>query len=41
LVGVIRRFLQVEKEATVENKVGEDNVGHKHFEMILLRHVST
>ena len=34
LVGVIRRFLQGVKEATVEDVVGEDNVGHKHFKMI-------
>ena len=34
LVGVIRRFLQGVKEATVEDVVGKDNVGHKHFKMI-------
>ena len=34
LVGVIRRFLQGVKEATVEDMIGKDNVGHKHFKMI-------
>jgi hypothetical protein len=33
LVGVIRRFLQGVKEATVEDMVGKDNVGHKHIKM--------
>jgi proteasome lid subunit RPN8/RPN11 len=33
LVGVIRRFLQGVKEATVEDVIGEDNVGHKHNKM--------
>jgi hypothetical protein len=33
LVGVIRRFLQGVKEATVEDVVGEDNVGNKHNKM--------
>src|SRR5210317_1850796 len=31
LVGVIRRFLQVVEEATIEDLIGEDNVGHKHY----------
>src|SRR6056300_804268 len=34
LVGVICRFFQVPKEATIEDLVAEDNVGHKHFKMI-------
>ena len=33
LVSVIRRFLQGVKEATVEDVVGKDNVGHKHNKM--------
>ena len=33
LVGVIRRFLQGVKEATVEDVVGKDNVGNKHNKM--------
>ena len=33
LVGVISRFLQGVKEATVEDVVGEDNVGNKHNKM--------
>ena len=33
LVGVIRRFLQGVKEATVEDMVGKDNVGNKHNKM--------
>ena len=33
LVSVIRRFLQGVKEATVEDVVGEDNVGNKHIKM--------
>jgi Na+/glutamate symporter len=34
LVGVISRFLQGVKEATIKNSVGKDNVGHKHFKMV-------
>jgi hypothetical protein len=34
LVGVIRRVLQGVKEATVEDVVGEDNVGNKHNKML-------
>jgi Na+/glutamate symporter len=33
LVGVIRRFLQGVKEATVEDVIGKDNVGNKHNKM--------
>lgn len=35
LVRVIRRFLQVPEEATIEDLVAEDHVGHKHFKMII------
>jgi len=35
LVGVIRRFLQGVKEATVEDVVGKDNVGNKHNKMFI------
>ena len=34
LVGVIRRFLQGVKEATVEDMIGKNSVGHKHIKMI-------
>src|SRR6056300_1209802 len=34
LVGVIRRFLQVIEEATIEDLVAENYVGHKHFKLI-------
>ena len=34
LVGVIRRFLQGVEEATIENLITENNVGHKHFKLI-------
>jgi hypothetical protein len=41
LVGVIRRFLQGTEEATIENLVGEDNVGDEHFKMVYYIYDST